>query len=393
MLAVLQTHPVQYHAPVFRAVQQHCGIPVTAIYGSDFSIAGYQDAEFGTRVAWDTDLVSGYTPRFLGRVSSGGPRHFAEVSSAGIAAALDELQPDAVMVTGYSPAFHRSAFLAAWRRGLPILFRAETTTSEPASPLKRAARRAALRAFYARCAAVLYIGERARRHYDAYGVPAERLVRSPYCVDTSVFKTSEAERLAHRASLRATLGFSDDTLVLLQSGKLTSKKRPDLLLEAVRTLPDRLGRTVGVILLGDGELRPGLEATAQSLHPTVVHVTGFRNQRELSPWYHAADLLVLPSQHSETWGLVVNEALAHGLPAVVSDAVGCADDLVEPGLTGDVFQTGSAEGLAHALVRAQALAGLAATRERCRALERRYNVEAAAEGVAAAYRMVTGAAR
>ena len=71
MLAVIETHPIQYHAPVYRVLQQRLGVPVTAIYGSDFSVAGSRDAEFGTTFAWDADLLSGYTPLFLSRVDSG----------------------------------------------------------------------------------------------------------------------------------------------------------------------------------------------------------------------------------------------------------------------------------------------------------------------------------
>ena len=72
-LAVIETHPVQYHAPVYRALQS-LGVPVTAIYGSDFSVAGYSDRGFGAQVAWDTDLLSGYDAIFMGRVAMGGPR-------------------------------------------------------------------------------------------------------------------------------------------------------------------------------------------------------------------------------------------------------------------------------------------------------------------------------
>jgi glycosyltransferase involved in cell wall biosynthesis len=238
---------------------------------------------------------------------------------------------------------------------------------------------------------VLYIGARAHEHYATYGVPDARLVFSPYCVDTAAFRTDEAARASERGAMRASLGFDDQTLVLLQSGKLTPKKRPDLLLEAVRALPSRLGRQVAVVLVGDGELRAELERTAATLDGVRVHVTGFRNQRELSPYYHAADVAVLPSQHSETWGLVVNEAFAHGLPCVVSSVVGCGPDLVRAGTTGDVFEVGSATALAEALVRVQPLVGQTSTRERCRALAQCYSVEAAAAGIAAAYREVVRA--
>jgi hypothetical protein len=67
-LAVIETHPVQYHAPVYRELQKTWGIPVTAIYGSDFSVAGYRDREFGATFAWDSDLLSGYSSIFLDRV-------------------------------------------------------------------------------------------------------------------------------------------------------------------------------------------------------------------------------------------------------------------------------------------------------------------------------------
>src|SRR5437588_6156086 len=96
-LAVIETHPVQYHAPVYRALQQHFGIPVTAIYGSDFSVAGYHDQEFGARFAWDTDLLSGYSSVFLSRVDRGGARSIDAVSARGVGEALRRVSPRAVL--------------------------------------------------------------------------------------------------------------------------------------------------------------------------------------------------------------------------------------------------------------------------------------------------------
>jgi glycosyltransferase involved in cell wall biosynthesis len=74
---------------------------------------------------------------------------------------------------------------------------------------------------------------------------------------------------------------------------------------------------------------------------------GFLNQREISQAYVAADCLVLPSDYGETWGLVVNEALASGLPCLVSEACGCAEDLS----ICDTFALGDIETLASRLVR------------------------------------------
>src|SRR5437773_6878033 len=106
MLAVIETHPIQYQAPVYRYVQQELGIPVTVIYGSDFSVAGYEDPEFGVTFAWDADLLSGYTSVFLSRVANGGARSVQEVSSGGLWQALQETAPKAALIVGYSPRFH-----------------------------------------------------------------------------------------------------------------------------------------------------------------------------------------------------------------------------------------------------------------------------------------------
>src|SRR5206468_4280118 len=128
---------------------------------------------------------------------------------------------------------------------------------------------------------------------------------------------------------------------------------------------------------------------AQRLRLVKVHFLGFQNQTHLSRYYHSADILVLPS-HSETWGLVVNEALHHGLPCIVSDGVGCAPDLLDRGVTGEIHETGSAQSLAMAIQRALALIGRSEIREKCREKVRGYTVEKAAAGIARAYRAAVG---
>ena len=388
MLAVIETHPIQYHAPVYRALATRFGVPVTAIYGSDCSVVGYRDREFGTTVAWDTDLLSGYTARFLSRVADGGARTPERVSARGLGRALAEVAPRAVLLVGYSPGFHRAAFLTAWRAGLPILFRGETTDhAVRRGAVKTRVRDRALRWLYGRCARLLYVGRRSYEHFRRLGCPEERLLFSPYCVDTAPFEGDEATRTRVRDDVRRRLGLAPEKILLLFSGKLSSRKGPEILIRAVGETPPALRDRLDLAFLGDGELRAVLEGLARRLS-VRAHFIGFRGQTELSPLYHAADLLVLPSLHSETWGLVVNEALHHGLPCVVSDAVGCWPDLVEPGVTGEVCETGSPHALATALERALPLIGRAEVRARCREKVAGYTVERAAEGIARAYEAI-----
>jgi glycosyltransferase involved in cell wall biosynthesis len=392
MLAVIETHPVQYHAPVYRALQQHHGVPVTAIYGSDFSVSGSLDQEFGASFAWDTDLLSGYSSVFLSRVADGGARHFGTVSANGLRMALERVEAAAVMVVGYSAGFNRSAWLEARRTGRPILFRAETSDDATARGwLKSGLRRAALSLAYRGCDRLLYIGDRSRSHFTRHGVSPDRLVFSPYCVDTSPFRMDEPARAQVREATRRQLGVADDALVLLHSGKLSHRKGVDVLVDAARQLPPALRERAVVLFVGDGDRRAELRPQADRAPAVPAIFAGFQNQTRLSPYYHAADLLVLPSRHSETWGLVVNEALHHGLPCVVSDRVGCAPDLIEPGVTGEVCAAGSAPALAAAISAASGRIGHVEIRAACRQRVAGYTVNRAAEGIASAFLSAVGA--
>ena len=180
------------------------------------------------------------------------------------------------------------------------------------------------------------------------------------------------------------MGAGPQDVVLLVVGKLMGFKRP---LDVVHALA-HLDRRAIAVFVGDGELRADVE---RALAATGVRgtVTGFVNQTDLPDWYAAGDVAVLASDF-EKWGLVVNEAMACGLPIVVSDLVGCAPDLVHAGETGEVFRACDAESLAAALrplidqSDRRARLGAAARR-----LVARYDVAATAEGIIAAAQAAT----
>jgi glycosyltransferase involved in cell wall biosynthesis len=392
-LLVIETHPVQYHAPVYSALQQRFGIPVTAIYGSDFSVAGYQDREFKTFFAWDTDLLAGYETVFLSRTGEGGATSWENIRADGLGNALGRAlngSDDAViLLPGYSGAFYRSALYHLWKRKNPLLFRAETTDhARVRSRLKSWLRDRALERLYARCAKVLYIGRHSYDHLARLGCSPAKLVFSPYCVDTAPFQCDEDARTRLRDQTRRELGIAEEDMVLLFSGKLSPRKAPDLILEAVKLLPENQRRSCWVLFMGEGELRDQLQAIGQADPPVRLRILGFQNQKSLSPYFHASDLFLLPSLHSETWGLVVNEALHHGVPSVVSEAVGAAPDLIHTSpaaATGAVCQTGSRESLAAAIGRMLPLVKLASTRKACRDAVASYGIEDAARGIATAF--------
>ena len=103
-------------------------------------------------------------------------------------------------------------------------------------------------------------------------------------------------------------------------------------------------------MVGDGPLRASMEQIVAGAG-SPIRFAGFLNQTEMPRAYAASDALVLPSDGGETWGLVVNEAMASGLPAVVSDQVGCGPDLVLPAKTGETFPCGAVSELARTVER------------------------------------------
>ncbi len=135
---------------------------------------------------------------------------------------------------------------------------------------------------------------------------------------------------------------------LLYVGQLIERKGVDQLIGVLRGAGDGLLGLDEVCFAGDGELRPQVEALAA--RDQRIRYLGRLDWAELHQAYAAADAVVVPSRY-DPWGLVVNEALAHGCLVVASDAVGAVDDLVEDGRNGLVYPAGDAAALEAAIAR------------------------------------------
>jgi 1,2-diacylglycerol 3-alpha-glucosyltransferase len=111
-----------------------------------------------------------------------------------------------------------------------------------------------------------------------------------------------------------------------------------------------------LVLLGDGPLRSDLCRLISDLSlQDCVLLPGFKQYAELPAYYGLAGAFILPSLPNETWGLVVNEAMASGLPVMVSSACGCAQDLVREGVNGFIFDPFDIEQLAQLMLKLSAL--------------------------------------
>jgi glycosyltransferase involved in cell wall biosynthesis len=127
-------------------------------------------------------------------------------------------------------------------------------------------------------------------------------------------------------------------------GRLVREKGVLDLLSAYATLDSETRQKVGLVFVGEGKARHELEMQARSISPGVVRFAGFVHREQLAAYYALAEVLILPT-HTDPWGLVVNEAMACGLPVVVSRVAGCTTDLVREHWNGVLVSAGDVPSL------------------------------------------------
>lgn len=381
-LGILASHPIQYQAPLFRELAQRVDLEV--FFAHKQTAAGQASAGFGAAFEWDVDLLSGYTHRFLHNIAKDPDvSRFSGCDSPEISKSIRDGKFDGFLVMGWYLKSYCQAIIACRRAHVPVMVRGDSRLGTQRTKLKTVFKKLAYPILLRQFDACLYVGQDNRGYLEHYGVPDQRLFFSPHCVDTEWFG-SRSSGLS-KADARIGIGVAGKEYVLLFVGKLLERKRPVDLVDAASLLIRR-GLNVRVVFAGDGPLRVALETVARSLNVPVT-MLGFQNQTELPLVYRASDIMVLPSDGSETWGLVVNESLACGTPVAVSDEVGCARDLVEGLATGRVYPGGNVRALADAL---QSLLRAPGEPSAITEVSRRYSVSSAADGVVKALRFMSG---
>ncbi len=348
MLAILTTHPIQYQVPLWQALARDGRVPFEVWYLTHHAVRQSHDSEFKKSFAWDLDLLHGYPHRSL-RVPDGAtPTTFARCRiTEPLVPLLRDRGVRAVWIQGWQVAAYWQMAWAARRASCQLWLRGESNDLAPTIRWKEPIKRLLLGRLFSRVDAFLCIGTANRRFYRRYGVPESRLYSAPYAVDNERFVAQAAALRPQRPRLRRDLGIPDDAFCILFCGKFIPKKHPMELVRAAQLL--RVSHPhvkIHLLFVGSGELGDSLRTACAvafdaDTNANLVAVAnnveriggppasfaGFLNQTEISNAYLAADCLVLPSDYGETWGLVVNEALASGLPCIVSDRCGSAGDL------------------------------------------------------------------
>jgi glycosyltransferase involved in cell wall biosynthesis len=349
-LIFVNSHPIQYFAPLYKYLNEQ-GIKTQAWYGSDESISGGMDRQFGTEVKWDIPLLQGYQYQFF-KNYSWKPSHFNGffgLINLGMVKMLFKIPKSVIVVHGWHYFSHFFIIMLGKMCGHTVCLRCELPENQQLMKIgfKQSVKHFLLRnIIFPRASFFLNIGTQNKLFYKSHGIEDDKIVFCPYSVDNDRFRQDESRLIMEIVSIRERLGIPEQDKVILYSGKYIKKKRPMDVINAFFKLNQP---NCWLIMVGEGELRQEMEAKITEYKSTKVLLTGFVNQSQIAEYYAISDVFVMSSTVGETWGLSVNEAMNFNLPLVISDITGCSNDLVKEGANGYIYKTGDIQELSEKL--------------------------------------------
>lgn len=338
-LAVVSTHPIQYYAPVFRALALSSDIAPKVFFTWSQAINGEVfDPGFGTTFSWDIPLRNGYEHSFVKNTATRpGSDHFSGIRNPTLIQEISEWGADAILIFGWNLHSHLQA-MRYFSGRIPVLFRGDSTLLDPQPKWRSAARRAYLRWVYSHVDVAVAVGQNNSDYFRWCGVDTRRIVCVPHSVETKRFQDPTGEHGARARRWREEMGIQDQQVAFGFAAKFLAGKDPLLLIDAFVALK----ADAHLVLVGNGELEAEMRKRVGIRKD--VHFLPFQNQSGMPAVYRIADVFVLPSR-SETWGLALNEAMASGRPVISSSRCGGARDLVRSTINGWVFESGDQTGL------------------------------------------------
>lgn len=329
-LAIVVSHPIQYHSPLFREVARHFDVKVYYCFNPNSKQIG--ESGFGIEFKWDIDLLSGYDCEFLKNISKAPSTiDFYGCDTPDIGEVIHSNGATHVIIFGWYLKSYRQALNHCRKYKIPVAVRGDSQLDPYLPYWKRVIKNIYYPYFLSKYDAFLFVGERNKQYLQNYRVPEKKLIYSPHAVDQQFWKT---EPLAHKL------------LTFIWVAKFIEKKRPMDVISAFINLK-KIVPDVRLKMVGTGPLFAECKSLASD-HPEI-EFTGFKNQTELLDEFSEADALILSSDFGETWGLVVNEAFSIGIPAIVSDSCGCSPDMIDE-YSGITYEMGNIDALIQAML-------------------------------------------
>jgi glycosyltransferase involved in cell wall biosynthesis len=370
-LVILSEIIAPYRIPVFNALARHEGIDLQVIFLAE------TDTKLRQWLVYKDEIRFSYQVLPSRRLRLGGHNILL---NRGLKDSLRQADPDAIVCGGYN-------YLASWQakswarsHRVPFILWVESTDKDR----RRRNRMVELlkTRFMGDCDAFIVPGKSSFEYVKSYGTADQDIFTAPNAVDVELFAQRSAAVRRDAAMYREALRLPSHFFLFV--GRLVPEKGVFDLLDAYGKLSAEIRAEIGLVFVGEGSARSELDRRTNDIVPGSIQYAGFAQREQLASYYALADVFVFPS-HTDPWGLVVNEAMACGLPVISTDAAGCTADLVGENWNGRIVRSGDVSQLASAmkdLARDHVLRSQMGNHSRERIL--RYSPEACAAGIASA---------
>lgn len=340
-LLIVQGAPTQFDVPLYNYLATAADFELTVVYTQTGNRTGANyDPEIGRAPQWDHVTSEVYKRCDLSDTEARRPRQVVSL--------IVDRMPDLVLISGYFPPLHRKLVRPLKEAGLKVGLRSDNTLEHSNfSGIKGLVKKLVLPLWLRRYDSWHPVGSLAGDYLQHISRTHRPIYPFPYNVDNDWFSSGSRQCAEHRHELLQSMGFAPDSYVVLGVLKWHEREDPLVLIRAFRRLVES-NSSARLVLAGDGPLRAQVLQMLDGLEDKV-YLPGYVPYSRLPELYSVADIFVHPAP-SEPWGVSVNEALACGVPVLLSSGVGAGKDLVEAGRNGWIFPVGDHNALAQRLI-------------------------------------------
>jgi len=335
-----------YRIPLFNSLAQHPGIALHVIFLSENDPGLRQWKVYKDEIRCSYEILPSWRRR-IGKLNI--------LLNGRVFRALRRASPDIILCGGYNYLAFWQTLLWAQSRRVPFLLWSESNRYDVRSghPIVELLKTEFLR----QCSGFIVPGQSAKEYLLTHRVPADKVFVACNAVDNDLFRSLAASARQNAGERRRELDLPGRYIVFV--GRLVPEKGVLELLSAYGGLSVELRRQIGLVFVGDGSSRQELQKRAALVSEGTIKFVGFAHREQLPDYYALAEMSVLPT-YTDTWGLVVNEAMACGLPVIVSRVAGCASDLIKENWNGLLVEPRDILSLATAITTLTTQPGLCA---------------------------------
>ncbi|KXB09552.1 hypothetical protein AKJ60_00055 [candidate division MSBL1 archaeon SCGC-AAA385M11] len=344
-LLIINTHPIHYHVPIYRTLNEYQDLSLDVVYLLNVYSAEYRDPDHhkGWQMEYDYGLCKGYNNWLIKNYALRPGFGFFGIINFGVFPLIIRQQYDAVLLFGYTHLTSWFVWLACLLSNTPVIFKGESDLRTKRPWYKKFIKELYVRLFFCKISLFSYSYKENAQYLKKYGAKDKQLVFTPCAVNNSYYQ-EKAQSINPRDVLDK-YKLPPNAAVFLFNGRLEERKRPEIALKAFKNVLRNTHQNIFFIFSGDGSQKEYLKKLSMDyLSEGKIIFTGFNQSEDICELYSITYGLVLPSAKDPS-PKVINEAMNFGIPVIVSDSVGTANDLVIHNYNGMIFDTDNVESL------------------------------------------------